>query len=285
MFSISNTMKDPIISPEELHAILKSKNTIVLDCRVGENAFLSYQTGHIPGAVYVSLDEDLASVPSDPKVGGRHPLPAFNEFLATVSKWGITTDSTVVLYDTLGGSNAAARCWWMLKSTGVSEAYVLDGGLKSWESSGFELSSGIEKNEQKPILNTKDWLWPTISLSELKEELKNSSIKLIDVRDRERFQGIKEPIDPVSGHIPGAINIPLRDFLTNQGTFKSPEDLRKHFEDSLGDSTQVIFQCGSGVTACQGILAWERAGLNQPILYVGSFSEWCRNEEIAIEGI
>ncbi len=269
----------PIISPSELKN-LPSENLIILDARVGKDVYQNYLNKHIKGAKFIDLDKDLAEIGEDAAFGGRHPLPSVEKFAETVSKLGISEDSHVVVYDDKNGSNAAARAWWMLKSFGLNNVQVLNGGFQNAEKEDMEFSLGEETFEKSELIKKEKWLLPTLTLERVENELINHFSTVIDVRDAYRYKGESEPIDLVAGHIPGAINIPFSENLDENGNFLSPEVLKEKYSKFLQDKPQnLIIHCGSGVTACHTILALDYAGFPIPNLYVGSWSEWSRREE------
>ena len=282
----------PIFSVSELKNIFNDKNLVILDARVGKNAHENYLQKHIKGARFISLDDDLANVPQDASKGGRHPLPEIFEFAKILSDLGISENSHIVVYDDKSGANAAARCWWMLKSFGIEEVQVLDGGFQQAEKEGVEMNSGEEHIHKSVIKIPVDWKLPTKNILEVEKAIAENSATVIDVRDAYRYNGISEPIDLVAGHIPGAINIPFSENLDENGNFLQPEILKEKYLKFLDASTslsmlntrKLIIHCGSGVTACHTILALNAAGFEMPDLYVGSWSEWSRSgREIAVD--
>ncbi|NML69813.1 sulfurtransferase [Chryseobacterium sp. RP-3-3] len=276
----------PIISPSELKSVFQNPNLIILDARAGKAVYQTYLGKHIKGARFIDLDKDLASIGEDAAFGGRHPLPAVEKFVETLSKLGISESSHIVIYDDKNGANAAARAWWMLKSFGFENVQVLDGGLQSAEKEGIEFSSGEETVEKSSVIKKEEWLLSVKTLEDVENELSNHSSTVIDVRDAYRYKGESEPIDLVAGHIPGAINIPFSENLDENGNFLKPDVLKEKYAEFLKDQPQhLIIHCGSGVTACHTILALDYAGFPIPDLYVGSWSEWSRREgkEIAKE--
>jgi len=275
----------PIISPKQLKE-LSTKSLIILDVRTGKDNYQNYQNKHIKGARFVDLDQDLADVGENAAFGGRHPLPEIQKFSETVSILGISADSHVIIYDDKSGANAAARAWWMLRSFGLKNIQVLDGGIQAAEKEGLEFSSGEETFEKSEIITKEHWLLPVSGLEDVENELTSESATVIDVRDAYRYKGESEPIDLIAGHIPGAINIPFSENLDQNGSFLKPEILREKYQKLLKNKPEkLIVHCGSGVTACHTILALEYAGFQMSNLYVGSWSEWSRREgkEIARE--
>lgn len=282
----------PIITAVELKDILHQKNLVVLDARTGKNASEDYLHKHLLNARFVDLDKDLANIGEDAAFGGRHPLPTLEKFKKTIQNLGISEDSHIVVYDTSNGANAAARCWWMLKSFGLEKVQVLSGGLQAAEKEGITMTllqaqgDKAENFDKTTILLGEYWRLPISTLEEVEKGIAESNTTVIDVRDAYRFRGESEPIDLVAGHIPGAINIPFSENLDTSGEFLPPETLKEKYGGFLkGRSQNLIIHCGSGVTACHTILALEYAGYPTPNLYVGSWSEWSRREgkEIAKE--
>ena len=269
----------PIINTEEL-LNLNSSEIILIDARAGMNAEENFKTEHLRGARYVDLNKDLATVENDPANGGRHPLPSFSKFSEVLSKLGITPSSHVVIYDDKNGSNAAARFWWMLKAAKHEKVQVLNGGLQEAVKAGFPLSSEIENFETTENYPISEWNLKTAAIEEVEKARNNSENIVIDVRDKNRFDGLTEPLDLIAGHIPGAVNVPFSENLDDNGLFKSPEVLSKKYAEVLNNKTSanVIVHCGSGVTACHTLLALDYAGIEIPKLYVGSWSEWSRND-------
>lgn len=249
----------------------------VVDCRFSlqdtERGRRDYLASHIPGAVYAHLDEDLSGSVISGKTG-RHPLPAVGEFAHTLSDWGIDARTQVVAYDDAGGM-VAARLWWMLRWLGHDSVAVLDGGWPVWVKAGHPTASGAEQREARRFepAHRADWVLTT---EDVEAKLDRSDWCLIDSRTPERYRGEQEPIDPVAGHIPGAINAPNPDNLDGDGCFLSPQRLRARFEALLGDvpSEETVFYCGSGVSAARNLLAYAHAGLGDARLYAGSWSEW-----------
>jgi thiosulfate/3-mercaptopyruvate sulfurtransferase len=266
-----------IINIEEL---LKIQDSILLiDARAGANTFENYQKEHLKNARFVDLNRDLASIPENPANGGRHPLPSSEEFAATLSTLGISTTDHVVVYDDKNGSNFAARFWWMMRAIGHEKIQVLNGGYQAAIQAGFPTNSGIETFE-KTAYPSQEWKLPLANIEEVEKARKNDQNIIIDVRDRNRYEGLTEPLDLIAGHIPGAINVPLTENLNENGLFKSADELAEKYKVILGNkkTENTIVHCGSGVTACHTLLAMDYAGLPIPKLYVGSWSEWSRND-------
>jgi thiosulfate/3-mercaptopyruvate sulfurtransferase len=251
---------------------------VIVDCRFSlEDPDLGrkqYLENHIPGAVYAHLDEDLCS-PVRPGVTGRHPMPSAEQMAKKMGGWGINSSSKIVVYDDAGGAMAASRLWWLLGWLGHYAVAVLDGGWQAWLDSGRPTRGGLETRSSSSFI-------PRIKRSRLIEteeilnRLKDPDLLLVDSRSAERYRGELEPIDPVAGHIPGAILAPYEDVLDAGGYFLPADQLHSHFMRLMGDTSakNTVFYCGSGVTAVQNILAVAHAGLGNSRLYAGSWSEW-----------
>ena len=265
-----------LIDAASLQTHLGDPGWVLLDCRfdlmqpnAGREA---YQQGHLPGARYADLNQDL----SDPVTGhsGRHPLPDPQRLANQLGAWGITPESQVLVYDDMAGA-MAARAWWLLRWLGHERVVLLDGGLPAWLEAGGEITPSLpEPDDCGPYpVTLQPWVVDTEAVV---VNLEQQGFTLIDARTAERFDGEQEPIDPVAGHIPGALNRPLPDNLTDHGTFKTAEQLRQEWHGLLeGRSAEdCVAMCGSGVTACHLLLSLELAGLTGARLYAGSWSEW-----------
>lgn len=265
-----------LISTEALAEHLNDPAWVIVDCRFTlsdtEAGRRAYAAGHLPGARYAHLDEDLSG-PRDGR-NGRHPLPDPAVFAQTLGRWGIDRDKQVVVYDDSFGS-MAVRLWWMLRWMGHDAVALLDGGLPKWQ------------REHRPLTSEVPVVRPTVFVPSLREDMRvdaqavleasrTGGRLILDARPEMRFTGEMEPIDPVAGHVPGAVNVPFDDNLDLGGTFLPPGELRAHYEALLAGRRpdQVILMCGSGVTACHDLLAMEVAGLGGAKLYPGSWSEW-----------
>lgn len=272
----------PIIQASELLKLYKTKNLVIVDVSNGKNAKLNYEEKHLDGALYVDLNTQLAEIKEDLSIGGRHPLPKIENFAQTLSNLGISSKSLVILYDDKNGSNAAARFWWMLKSIGHEKVQVLNGGIQEAEKVNFPMSSKTEIIVQTELYKVTDWKLKIAEMDEVEQVSQNKNHIVIDVRDVERYNGETEPIDLIAGHIPGAINVPLTENLDENGLFLSPTELKNKYEKIFGSvkSDTIIMHCGSGVTACHSLLAISYAEMEIPKLYVGSWSEWSRNNKI-----
>lgn len=270
----------PIITSSELYAKRFAPNLILVDASGGANARANYHQKHLEGAFFVDLETQLADIKPDASIGGRHPLPLPAQFGVTLSNLGITSESHIVVYDDKNGTNAAARFWWMVRSTGHENIQVLDGGMQAAAQAGFPVTDQLPvalKVQPYPVF---DWLLPLVEINQVEALAQDNNFVVIDVRDSNRYKGIAEPIDLIAGHIPGAINVPLTENLDAKGLFYSPEQLKLKYTAILSNRPveQVVVHCGSGVTACHTLLAFDHAGLGIPALYVGSWSEWSRND-------
>lgn len=269
----------PIISPEALLQLKNSSGIILVDARAGLHAEENYKNEHLKGARYVDLNKDLATADCNPANGGRHPLPLLEKFYEVLSKLGITTKNHVIIYDDKNGSNAASRFWWMLKAVGHEKVQVLNGGFQAAIKIGFPVSSEAESFDIAEKYPVTDWQLSLSNINEVDKARNNPENIVIDVRDKNRFEGLTEPLDLIAGHIPGAVNVPFSENLDENGFYLSAEKLAKKYTEILGTikPENVIVHCGSGVTACHTLLAMDYAGIPIPQLYVGSWSEWSRN--------
>jgi thiosulfate/3-mercaptopyruvate sulfurtransferase len=265
-----------LISVDHLAARLEDDNLRLADVRwyLGRPGAgrAAYDAGHIPGAIFVDLETDL----SDPQgfgAPGRHPLPSPDEFRRRMSNIGIGSDTFVVGYDDSGGT-IAARLWWMLDNLGHHGVAVLDGGMAAWVAAGQPLSTEPGRYPPANLVLAQQWR-NVIARQDLASRL--GMISLLDARAPERYRGEVEPIDPVAGHIPTAINAPTTGNLGADSRFLSPAALRARFGALTRPGAAVVNTCGSGTTACHNSLAMRLAGLPDPILYVGSYSDWSRS--------
>lgn len=271
-------VQSPLISATELVHLLKVGKVVVVDARSGTTAKEDYKKEHIKGAIHLALEEQLSQEVQDPARGGRHPLPKIETFIRYCAQKGISPQKRLVVYDDSSGANAAARAWWMLTAVGCREVQVLDGGLEAYKQiTTGNLEAGITVVQSEESWICENWQLPLISIEDIKNSAVHERILLVDVRDAPRFKGEFEPIDPVAGHIPGAVNLPFKENLDSKGYFVSSDQLETKYNTLVEKGKTLVFYCGSGVTACHGILAARTAGLEWPTLYVGSWSEWCRN--------
>ncbi|WP_405813792.1 sulfurtransferase [Streptomyces sp. NBC_01390] len=257
----------------ELRELLVSdRPPVVLDVRwaLGDpHGRDHYADGHIPGAVYVDLDTELAA-PASPEVG-RHPLPDLAELQSAARRWGIRDGQAVVVHDDLGNT-AAARAWWLLRHAGVTDVTLLDGALGAWRAAGLPLETGVPTAPAPGDVVLKPGGLP-VTDADGAAELAGGGL-LLDARAAERYRGEVEPVDPRAGHIPGAVSAPTGENLAADGTFLPPEVLRKRFEELGADAgSRIGVYCGSGVTAAHQIAALALAGF-EATLFPGSWSAW-----------
>ena len=270
----------PIINAEEL-ANLNQDDLVIVDAGSGDSAYEKYLLEHLDGALYIDINNDLAEIPKDAKKGGRHPLPTLEKFAETLNGLGINQNSHVIVYDDKNASIAGARFWWMLRAAGLEKVQVLNGGIQKAKEKGLPVNSNTVTAKPVEKFSIKEWKLPMVDINFIEEVSENPEYIVIDVREKDRYDGKTEPIDEVAGHIPGAINIPFKENLNEDGTFKSPEVLHSKYAEVLKDIplNKIAVHCGSGVTACHTLLALDYAGFDIPNLYVGSWSEWSRNEK------
>lgn len=272
----------PLIDAAGLARRVEARTCVVVDCRfellaraVGHEKYLA---GHIPGARYAHLDNDLAGARTPSS--GRHPLPDAADFAACLGRLGIGADDYVVAYDDAGGA-VAARLWWQLRWIGHVETAVLDGGIAAWRNAGLGLETKVPAWPTKPYRARAphaDWVVATAAI----EAKLAAGAVLLDARARERYVGAREPIDPVAGHVPGAVNLPYTECLNTEHGLLPSARLRELFAARGATAGEVIAMCGSGVTACHLLLAREAAGLAPGKLYAGSWSEWIRDPKRAV---
>lgn len=270
-------MFSTLISVQELSQQIENPDYLTVDCRhelsdteAGRNA---YKAGHLPGAVFAHLDEDLSGE-IIPGTTGRHPLAPPSKFLDVLRKWGLQKEHQVVVYDDKGGG-IAARLWWMLRAVGHEAVAVLDGGIQAWEAAGLPLTdaptlrtaSDYEMHMQEGI---------AVNVKDVETKSRTGEPMLIDARAAVRYRGEQEPIDPVAGHIPTAVSAPWPENLNADKTMKSKAELKRRFEEVLNGTAphDAVMYCGSGVTACHNLLAMEHAGISGVKLYPGSWSDW-----------
>jgi thiosulfate/3-mercaptopyruvate sulfurtransferase len=267
------TTESVLISPTELDSLLASERPpIVADVRWslgGPPGKPDFVASHIPGAVWIDLEVQLASPPGP---GGRHPLPRIDVFQQAMRDIGVCEDSLVVAYDA-ATSQAAARLWWLLSDAGHHQVRVLNGGLAAWIAAGLPTVSGPGAPSSQGDFVARPGQRAQLNAAEIASTLGVSDgLTLVDVRAPERYSGDKEPIDPVAGHIPGAINMPATANLDVDGRFLPPAEIAARYAAAGGVQGAVLY-CGSGVTAAQSLLALELAGVTAAI-YPGSWSDW-----------
>ncbi|MHA0858324.1 sulfurtransferase [Paenibacillus sp. CMAA1364] len=267
-----------IISKQWLLARLYEPDLIIIDCRFvmgqQEAGRIAYEAEHIPGAVYLDLEKDLSSPVT--QHGGRHPLPDIHKFIRTLEQIGVNNDSRIVIYDDQGGA-MASRLWWLLQYVGHSSAYVMNEGFSSWKQSQYPVS------DTQPIRIPQTFTPHiqhdlVVSMEDVRKASLNRTSIIIDSRETNRYLGLEEPIDPVAGHIPSAINKFWKEMKLDNGSWKSKDELQTHFKDIPKDQ-EIIVYCGSGVTACPNILGLHEVGYSNVKLYAGSWSDWISYEE------
>jgi thiosulfate/3-mercaptopyruvate sulfurtransferase len=271
-----------LLSAEQLQALMGSGAPLmVFDCSfelmkpdVGDQ---QYAQAHIPGAVRANLDHHLSAPHGAPSAcGGRHPLPTRDVFARWLGSVGLANTMQAVVYDRQG-ANYCGRLWWMLKWLGHERVAVLDGGLEAWYEAGGVVTSGSGTVHQPQVFRVGEERAGLVLAAQVAERMGRPAQNLIDARAAPRYRGEVEPLDPVAGHIPGALNRPFGSNMGPDGRFKSPSVLREEFLALLAgrDPATVVHHCGSGVSAVPNIIAMEVAGLGRQPLYAGSWSEWC----------
>lgn len=271
-----------LISAQELARQIDQAHVVIIDCRhdlmdssTGQKA---YETGHLPGARFAHLDQQLSGTKTsaDGIFFGRHPLPSKDDFIRHLRELGVNHTSQVIAYDAHGGM-FAARLWWMLRWVGHSAVAVLDGGVAAWSELGFTLETKVPQITPG-LIEIRPGLVKQLTVDEVFNNLSSKVYAVVDARAADRYRGENETIDPVGGHIPGAKNRFFKDNLQVDARFKPAEQLRHEWLNLLSDvsdANYAVMQCGSGVTACHNLLALEVAGLSGAALYPGSWSEWC----------
>jgi len=284
-----------IISVSELQGLIENSpsKVVIFDCSfdLGDptKGITQFTQSRIKGALYASLDTHLSAHNSADAInGGRHPLPKREIFAAWLSSVGVTNDTQVIVYDRQG-VNFCGRLWWMLKWCGHPLVAILDGGFNAWTAGGGATQSGAQM--EQPSANAQPFklsapLVQMLSIGELKNGLASTTPPtLVDARATPRFKGEVEPLDPIAGHIPGALNRPFNNNLNSAGFFKTKDELKAEFDSLLNSSnpSQVVHQCGSGVSAVPNLVAMVIAGYGYTTLYPGSWSEWSRQENAPVE--
>jgi thiosulfate/3-mercaptopyruvate sulfurtransferase len=276
-----------LITAAELVKHLDDPDWVIVDSRFiladTEQGRRDYKSAHIPGAVYAHLDEDLSG-PIIKGVTGRHPMPKVEQITAVFSRLGIDSTVQVVAYDDVGGALAAGRVWWLLRWLGHEHAALLDGGWQEWERHGLLVRGGYEIRKPRVFIpHPRNEL--IVSTEEVEKMWKDPQYRVLDARTAERYRGENETIDPVAGHIPGAISAPYPDNLNPDGTFKSNASLAERYKKLVEGVPidHVVVYCGSGVTATHDILAMLKAGLGEARLYGGSYSKWITDPKRPVE--
>ncbi len=278
MLTKSSMISGPIIPAEEAIPLLG--RAVFLDARAGADARTDFDREHLAGASHVDLETDLSQV-GDPARGGRHPLPSFENWTRRVASWGIDPGTPVLIYDGGSGAMAAARAWWMLRALGHEPLAVIEGGWPALARLGVPTEHGarsVRPTSQSYPSALQDW--PAVDANFVEAIRSDPTWRVIDARAPERYAGESEPIDPVAGHIPGARNLHWQSQLDADGALSERSALRERYAELLGGVSpdRTVCYCGSGVTACHLLLAMEASGWRGARLYVGSWSEWCRQE-------
>ena len=286
-------MYSTVITTSQLHTLQSNGTPLqIWDCSfdlmnptAGPEAFVKV---HISGAQYVHLDTDLSdkSASTDKASGGRNPLPSREKFAAWLGAAGVTPATQVVVYDR-NGVNYCGRAWWMLQWCGHAGVTVLDGGLQAWQAAGGAVAAGaapVHTDFSKPAYPLAQQTYAQAAIDVVATAARQGSHAIIDARAAPRFRGEVEPLDPVAGHIPGALNRPFGLNIGADGFFKSPAVLREEFDALLGgrDPAKVIHHCGSGVSAVPNVLAMAIAGYPPTALFAGSWSEWCNRADLPV---
>lgn len=270
-----------VVSPSEAAKLIERGAALGVDCRsdIADRArgALEYAQSHLPGAVYADLERDLSDMSLRGR--GRHPLPSDSHFSAVLSRWGIDASTHVIAYDAASGA-MAARLWWMLRAAGHARASVLDGGFAAWVAAGLPLEQATAQRmpSRYEVAIARDaWLSP----QQVQDMLDAGAGMLVDARAAPRFRGENETIDPVAGHVPGAVNRPFADNLVDGARFKPVAQLRSELDALLAGraAKDVVHMCGSGVTACHNVLAMEHAGLPGARVFADSWSGWISDPE------
>lgn len=280
----------PVLAPAAAHDLWTAdpQRVCFVDCRFDlkdtEAGGAAYREAHLPEARYAHLDRHLSG-PVDPGRSGRHPLPDPKSFSATLRAWGVSGDSHVIAYDQ-GGGPFAARLWWMLHWIGHTRQSVLDGGLDLWRRRNLPVTAAVpapQAGDFRPALR-RDM---EASVEDVESAVEAGDQSLVDCRSADRYAGQADAMDPVSGHIPGAVNLPHGETLGDDGRFLSPASLRRKLEGLSPDldPTESACYCGSGVSACHVILAFHHAGLDMPRNYIGSWSQWITDPERPVQSV
>ncbi len=278
-----NVNFSPLIEVRELAEMIESNGCVTLDCRFDLLApragAAAFQAGHIPGAHYADLNQDFSSPIS--ASSGRHPLPDPLMLARRLASWGIEPATRVVVYDA-DNAAMAARGWWLLRWVGIEQAQVLNGGFAAWRAAGRPIEKGDGTEPCHPTVahwQPRVTKGATVTADAVLAGSTSHALGLIDARSPARFAGTAETIDPIAGHVPGAINVPFTLNLSSDGRFRDAASLRRDWLRVLGssDASRFAHMCGSGVTACHNLLALEIAGLPGAKLYPGSWSEWIRD--------
>jgi thiosulfate/3-mercaptopyruvate sulfurtransferase len=267
-----------VVSPQWLSEHLDDPQIVIVDCRFSladpELGQRQYQTSHILGAYYLDLNRDLSSPVQ--RHGGRHPLPNPTELAEKLAAIGINSQETLVVAYDDSRFAFAARLWWLLRYLGHDRVALLDGGFAAWQAAGYAVTDALPTPQKgKFVPNERSHLWVDIDTVKARKDL--PGVVLVDSREGDRYRGEREPIDPIAGHIPGAVNYPWQEVTNAQGNLRPTSDQQHRWEE-LKDAAEIMVYCGSGVTACVNLLSLEIAGIHNSKLYAGSWSDWCSYE-------
>uniref|UniRef100_B8HXZ5 Rhodanese domain protein n=1 Tax=Cyanothece sp. (strain PCC 7425 / ATCC 29141) TaxID=395961 RepID=B8HXZ5_CYAP4 len=270
----SATTTTTVVSPQWLFGHLQAPDIVIVDCRFALNdpewGQQQYNRGHLPGAYFLDLNRDLSRPVS--LHGGRHPLPDPIVLADKLNQIGLTAQTLVVAYDDARFA-FAARLWWLLRWLGHERVAVLDGGLPAYLAAGYPLTPDLpppRPGQFVPQVQSEK----VVGIDGVRASQDLPDVVLIDAREQERYRGEREPIDPIAGHIPGAVNYCWKNVTDEQGHLRSPQDLQAYWSEVVS-AEEIIVYCGSGVTACVNLLALEAAGIKTAKLYAGSWSDWC----------
>ena len=265
----------PLVSVSWLADHLDDANLVIADCRFSlmepDLGHEQYAMAHIPGARYLDLNQDLSSPVQ--VHGGRHPLPDVEQFAKTMSDLGVTSGQTyVVAYDDSRFA-FASRLWWLLRYLGHDQVAVLDGGFQAWQASGLPITQAAPTPQPGSFTPSVRSHW-VVTIDDVTSRSQNSGVVLVDAREGNRYRGEREPIDPIAGHIPGAVNYFWKEATDDRSIAYSPDKQRSRWQ-SLAEADEIMVYCGSGVTACVNLLSLDLAGITTGKLYAGSWSDWC----------
>lgn len=277
----------PVVTAADV--LSRGGRPIFVEALAGADAATRFEAEHVAGARLLSLETDLAAVPADARDGGRHPLPSPEAFAASLGREGIALDRPIAVLDDKDGANAAARLYVMLRAVGHPDVLFVEGGLAALKRAGAVMATGPAEPVEAVTYPVTPWAIPLRSMADAERALADGTAVVLDARAGARFRGEVEPFDPVAGHVPGARSMPYAELLDADGAFLPPDRLREKLAAVEADRRPVITQCGSGVTACMLMIAMEEAGLARigpdgPALWVGSYSEWSRNDKPIARG-
>jgi thiosulfate/3-mercaptopyruvate sulfurtransferase len=285
LYPVNTKTYDKLIEAPELAQIADDAAVAIVDCRFDlarpQWGAAAYAEAHIPGALFADMEKDLSD-PVTPTTG-RHPLPNVERFAETLGRWGIDDRMQVIAYDQDNGA-PASRLWWLLRYLGHTRVAVLNGGFAAWRAAGLPVTSEV-RNRASRTFTVRLQKSAVVTTSEVEATLGKDEMTLVDARGADRFAGQNETIDPIAGHVPGALNHPFSRNLGASGRFLDAAELRARWDKTLNGepADDVVAMCGSGITACHNLLALEVAGLPGARLYAGSWSEWIRDPQRPIE--